>query len=98
MSANRTGKDISAFGDTRAVSLDAGAFARPRAFRPGAWRGIGIVHRLLATPLGRVIEEAKHIRNARTAWRFLGWLVGAARWWLRTGRAAGRSQPRRPAG
>lgn len=96
--ARRTGKDISEFGDTRALSLKAGAFAGLRAFRPGAWRSIGIAHRLLATPLGRVIEEAKHIRNARTAWRFLGWLVGAARWWLQTGRAAGRTRPRRPAG
>ena len=97
--AHRTGKDIRDFGDARAVSMRAGAFARLRALGPGPGSGIGMSQRLLATPLGRVLEGAKHVRNARTAWRaaFLAWLAGAARWWLRTGRAADRSRPRRPA-
>ena len=37
-------------------------------------------------PVARAIEEARHVRGPRTAWSFLKWLVGKARWWLRRGR------------
>ncbi len=34
----------------------------------------------------RVRDEARHVRGARTAWRFLQWLVSGIRWWLGQGR------------
>ena len=96
--AHRTGKDIRDFGDTRAVSVQAGAFARLRALGPGPGSGIGISHRLLSTPLGRVLDEAKHVRNVRTAWRLLRWLASAAAWRLRAGRFARPPDAARPPG
>ena len=85
--ARRTGKDISKFGDTRTLTLKTHAFAGRQAFGRGAWRGLGIAHRPLVTNLGRLVAEARHIRNARTAWRFLGWAAGGTRWWLGSRRA-----------
>ncbi len=85
--ARRTGRDISRFGDTRTFTLKAQAPASHRAFGRGARRGLRIAHRLLGSPLGRLVEEAKYIRNVRTAWRFLRWAAAGARWWLRTRRA-----------
>lgn len=91
--ARRTGKDISEFGDVRTLSLNASALTKHRMLRPGAWRGFRIVRQLLPSPLARALEEAKHVRNARTARRFFGWLAEGVRWRLRTGRTRPDSTP-----
>ena len=35
--------------------------------------------------LARIWSEARHVRGARTAWRFIKWFAGALRWRLREG-------------
>ena len=43
------------------------------------------IRRGLRSILARIRSEARHVRGARTAWRFLKWFAGALRWRLREG-------------
>ena len=82
--ARRGGGSPADYGDVRRLP--------PRAVRGGGarmWRVAG-ARRAGAQPprgsaravLARVWAEARHIRGARTLWRFLRWLGAAARWRL----------------
>ena len=46
--------------------------------------------------LARVWAEARHVRGARTLWRFLRWLARIGPWWLREGRSRWKPAPAGP--
>ena len=81
--ARRAGGAPGDYGDIATVRLAPPGPARPvrsrlqraRAAPPGGRRGT----------LTRILEEARHVRGVRTAWRFLRWFAGALRWRLRQG-------------
>ena len=103
--ARRTGLAISELGEVR--TLPAAVLRR----RPIAGPVFGRVGRILGSvrrrrdggigirgaraAAARVWAEARHVRGARTAWRFLAWLAVGLRWRLGQARGA-RSVPEAP--
>ena len=83
--ARRAGASPERFGEVRTLParvLRGGpgpGAARRRAGRAGSRPGRGGVRAAAA----RVWAEARHVRGARTGWRFLAWLAGVVRWRLR---------------
>ena len=81
--ARRAGGTAADYGDVRGVNtlrLALGCrFRIGRAWCSWRRRGIGAT-------VDRVWAEARHVRGPSTGWRFLTWLSGAVRWWLRHGR------------
>ena len=82
--ARRAGGIMTDYGEERAVRASRLAFGRlcmvvRRVGRVRQRRGIGAA-------AARVWAEARHVRGLSTGRRFLAWLVGGMRWWLRTGR------------
>ncbi len=79
--ARRAGGWAGDYGEVRRLgrgALRAGGGLRGR---PAVVRRRGV-----RAALARIWAEARHVRGARTAWRFLRWLAGAIRWRLREGR------------
>ena len=100
--ARRAGGTPADYGDTATVRMaPPGWGAGPaRAVRRRLRRMPG---RARAAPPGtpggaltRICEEARHVRGARTAWRFLCWFAGALRWRLRQGGGGARDRSRAP--
>ena len=84
--ARRAGGTAADYGDARAVSATNLALGRP--LRIGAGSGRLRQRRGVGAAVARVWAEARHVRGLSTGWRFLTWLAGATRWWLRRGRGA----------
>ena len=82
--ARRAGGTAADYGDVRAVGALRLALGRLLRFSAGAWRWRQ--RRGIAAAAVRVWAEARHVRGPSTGWRFLTWLTGAVRWWLRHGR------------
>ena len=61
------------------------ALLRPASNPPRARAAAPRERRGLAAVAARVRAEARHVRGARTAWRFLKWFAGGVRWRLREG-------------
>ena len=71
--ARRTGRPIADFGDAVAP--------RPiRRIRSARFRPKRRAVYTASSPVARVLAEVRRIRGARSAWRFLRWLVHGVRW------------------
>ena len=75
--ARRAGGRPGRFGEVRTLNARARPWRGRHAARP--WRG----SRGARAAVARVWAEARHVRGARTGWRFLAWLAAALRWRLR---------------
>ena len=89
--ARRAGGIPGDYGDTATVRM-APPGAEPGVARPVRRRLRRMPGRVRAVPpgdpggaLSRILEEVRHVRGGRTAWRFLCWFGGALRWRLRQG-------------
>ena len=107
--ARRTGLAISELGEVR--TLPAAVLRRRPAPGPIAGPVLGRIGRILGpvrrrrdggigfrggrAAAARVWAEARHVRGARTAWRFLAWLAVGLRWRLGQARGA-RTVPQAP--
>ena len=100
--ARRAGGTPSDYGDTATVRMALpGTGAGPaRSVRRRLQR---LLTRTRASPprdpggtLRRILEEARHVRGVRTAWRFLCWFAGAVRWRVRQGGGRAREWPGAP--
>ena len=101
--ARRAGGTPGDYGDTGTVRV-APPGSGPGFARPVRRRLRRMVRRARAAPSGgpggalnRILEEARHVRGARTGWRFLCWFAGALRWRLRQG-SGGAPHPSDPPG
>ena len=76
------------YGDVRRLPARAVRGAGVRTWRVAGARRAGVPPPRGSTRavLARVWAEARHIRGARTLWRFLRWLCAATRWRLGQGR------------
>ena len=80
--ARRAGGAATDYGDVRSLPPRALRLARPA--RPGVRSRTGPEpHTRGATALARVRAEARHVRGARSAWRFVRWLLVGLSWRLR---------------
>ena len=77
--ARRAGGTPGDYGDSATVRLAPAGSERPVRRRPQC------AARRPGATLARILDEARHVRGPRTAWRFLGWFAGALRWRLRQG-------------
>ena len=80
--ARRAGGTAADYGEARVVStlrlvLDRG-FRIGRAGR--SWR-----RRWVVAAVARILAEMRQVRGPSTGWRFLTWLAGTVRWWVRHG-------------
>ena len=98
--ARRAGGAPGDYGDTATVRMAPPGTGSDRTVRRGLRRMPG---RARAAPpetpggaLTRICEEARHVRGARTAWRFLRWFAGALRWRLRQRSGGTRDRSRAP--
>ena len=82
--ARRAGGTAADYGDVLAVNALRLALGLLLRFGTGAGRSRQ--RRGIAAAAVRVWAEARHVRGPSTGWRFLAWLAGAVRWWLRHGR------------
>ena len=91
--ARRAGGSIADYGEVRTIAARVLRHSRGHSARGPSGTGIAPAARLsgndkrrgLSAILARIWSEARHVRGARTAWRFLKWFAGALRWRLREG-------------
>ena len=84
--ARRAGGVAADYGEARTVR--ALRLSLGRMFAAGRRLGRARQRRGLRAVMARVWAEARHVRGLSTGWRFLVWLAGAARWWLRRRQSA----------
>ena len=83
--ARRAGGSPERFGEARVLPARAlrGGLGLGARRRRGGRAGVGNTRGGARAAAARVWAEARHVRGARTGWRFLKWLAGAVRWRLR---------------